>query len=143
MWRALPLVLSLSLVSCGPSTEPATGCQDSSECTDEDTICWEGQCLQPCGENFECDPGTRCDFNDGYVCVQCFDDSHCAEGDVCDDRKQCVHDGPARGVDVLFVIDNGLETEEEHAALGEAFDGFIAALVEAHGSKPDLHIGVV
>ena len=51
---------------------------------------------------------------------------------------------PATGVDVLFVIDDSLTMAEEQAALADVyFEPFLAALETAHGSRPDLHIGVI
>jgi hypothetical protein len=46
-------------------------------------------------------------------------------------------------IDLLFVIDNSLSMDDEQESLADNFDDFIAALRNAEGGLPDLHIGVV
>lgn len=58
------------------------------------------------------------------------------------ERVELPSEGNAE-IDLLFVIDDSVSMNEEQESLVSNFDDFIAALRNAEGGLPDLHIGVV
>jgi hypothetical protein len=114
--RASLLVLALAACSF---EAPTDRCEQRADCaTDEiclDQACVAGECLSA----EDCDPGFACT---DHACVAI----------------------PARGVDLLFVVDSSNTMEQEQAALGSAFiEHFVSVLEAEHGARPDLHIGVI
>jgi hypothetical protein len=51
--------------------------------------------------------------------------------------------GPARPLDILFLIDNSTSTDDDQRNLHRAFPVFLDELRKVRGGLPDLHLGVV
>jgi hypothetical protein len=115
--RASLLVLAI-LAAC-KFEAPADRCEDAADCADGEA-CVDHACVAgDCTSAAECEPGHACT---DLACVAI----------------------PARGVDLLFVVDSSHTMQQEQAALGSAFiDHFVAVLEAEHGARPDLHIGVI
>jgi hypothetical protein len=147
----------------------APGCRaEGPDCPGEVPYCvgggdeQDGRC-EECAADGHCAPGFRCV---DHVCTECRSDDECVSGVCLEAERRCVEcevaadcgpsyecvDNrcelgevpPAAGVDLLFVIDNSNSMGEEQNALTDLYmDGFLRALEAAHGSRPDLHIGVI
>jgi hypothetical protein len=139
------VILLAMLAACG-------GGPSGDECLRDDQcplgeLCDDGTCNPGCFTAADCPAeAPACDGDgDRGACVECMVDDDCAEFYECDDANACVLAPlpPASGLDLLFVIDDSSRMEAEQLELIGAFDDFLVALEAAHGSRPDLHVGVV
>lgn len=125
--RPLTLVSCLFVIAaCGDGGEPAC---EGEACP---AACDEAACP---AERPVCAP-------DGS-CVECGDAADCGGAACVDQACTPPPPPPARGVDLLFVVDNTSYTEPEQAQLAAALPLFINVLSAPTGALPDLHIGVI
>ena len=106
-------------VSNNPIYNPPTTCKQDSECSGGYKCSAMGVCVAICraGVDADCPSGQYCLSTANY-CVDCLDDSHCAEGEYCSEFNRCLTDTDpdgdsvtADGDDTDTVVTDGDDTD--------------------------------